>query len=110
MPAWIMIGAGPHLGLPPGWIMIGAGPRLGLGHRQTQPIAALVLALDEVRLHPGGSDHDPSGRLYTHVHMRCANVASRWRVFRTATAEPSHEGSVVRGEGMHWQVQLQLLQ
>ena len=31
--------------LPPEWIMIGAGPCLGLGHRQTQPIDAL----DEVR-------------------------------------------------------------
>ena len=45
-PEWIMIGAGPRLGLG-----------LGLGHRQTQQIHALVLALDEVRLrmmHPGG--------------------------------------------------------
>ena len=47
-----MIEAGPCLRyLPPGWIVIGAGPRLGLGlgHRQTQPIDALVLALAEVR-------------------------------------------------------------
>ena len=51
-PGWIVIRAGPRLGyLPPGWIVIGAGPRLGLGlgHRQTQPIDALVLALAEVR-------------------------------------------------------------
>ena len=54
-----MIGPRPRLGcLQPGWIMIGAGPRLGLwlGHRQTQPIDTPVLALDEVR-----ADHDPSG-------------------------------------------------
>ena len=53
LPGWIVIGAGPRRGcLPPGWIMIGTGPRLslGLGHLQTQPIDALVLALDEVRL------------------------------------------------------------
>ena len=40
-----MIGAGPRLGcLPPAWIMIAAGPRLGLGlgHRFVESADALV--------------------------------------------------------------------
>ena len=43
-PGWI-IGAGPRL-----WIMIRAGPRLGLGHRLIESVDALILALDEAQL------------------------------------------------------------